>query len=227
MAGEDLAEKAWSGALEEAADELLDLFERAPCAYHCLDPAGVYVRINATEARWLGRSPEELVGHVKFTEVLFPESAAAYEQRMGEGRDRLPVSDLVLELRGPNGTRKRVLFSSNAVCDGRGALRVLRAVMVERVMTTSGVMARPEPRPDPSTKLRELVQAMCARAEGIEEAMLVLFQKLKYLEEELSLPRGLQSYLLSLREAAERSRALNGEIAALGGELGDDEPSSK
>lgn len=211
--------RATAGVDDEAADELRDLFDHAPCAYHCLDASGLYVRVNATEARWLGRAAEDLVGRVRFVEVLWPESAAAYELRMAEGRGRLPMTDLALDLRGPNGTRKRVLWCSNAICDARGNLALLRAVMLERSASASGVMPRAEPSTD-ADRWRELLRGVETRAEGIDSAVKTLLRHLDYLEGELSVGRALQHTLADLRDAAMRSHSLAHEIVALGRDRG-------
>ena len=39
-----------------------DLYNRAPCGYHSLDPEGTFVQINDTELTWLGYTREEVVG---------------------------------------------------------------------------------------------------------------------------------------------------------------------
>ena len=53
-------------ALREYADEVQDLYERAPCGYHSLDADGVFVRINDTELSWLGYARAEIVDTMKF-----------------------------------------------------------------------------------------------------------------------------------------------------------------
>jgi hypothetical protein len=40
--------------IRQAADEIHDLYNRAPCGYHSLDTHGTFVRINDTELSWLG-----------------------------------------------------------------------------------------------------------------------------------------------------------------------------
>ena len=44
------------------AEDLEDLYETAPCGYVSVSPGGRIVKANGTLARWLGRSPDSLVG---------------------------------------------------------------------------------------------------------------------------------------------------------------------
>ena len=61
-------------ALQRSADEIRDLYEHAPCGYHSVDKDGVFVRINDTELSWLGYTREEMIGKMKFSDLLTPES---------------------------------------------------------------------------------------------------------------------------------------------------------
>ena len=60
---------------EASAEEVRDLYNHAPCGYHSLDKESVFVRINDTECEWLGYTREELVGKLKFADLLTAEGA--------------------------------------------------------------------------------------------------------------------------------------------------------
>jgi PAS domain S-box-containing protein len=64
--------------LRRSADECADLFEHAPCGYHSVDARGVFRRVNSTELSWLQRRREELVGQMRFADLLVPASQPAY-----------------------------------------------------------------------------------------------------------------------------------------------------
>jgi len=64
--------KAERVAREHAA-EVEDLYNQAPCGYHSVDRSGVFVRMNDTELSWLGYSREEIIGNLKFVDVVAPE----------------------------------------------------------------------------------------------------------------------------------------------------------
>ncbi|MEX1238234.1 MAG: ATP-binding protein [Cyclobacteriaceae bacterium] len=50
--------------------ELMDLFDNAPCGYHSIDERGYFVSANRTLLQWLGYEKEELIGKLRFTDVV-------------------------------------------------------------------------------------------------------------------------------------------------------------
>ena len=59
-----------------------DLYNRAPCGYHSLDPEGKFVQINDTELAWLGYSREEVVGRMNFADLLTPDSQQSFPPKL-------------------------------------------------------------------------------------------------------------------------------------------------
>ena len=74
-------------------DLLADFYHNAPCGYHSLDADGVFVQINDTALKWLGRAREEVVGKMSFTDLLTP--ASGKTTRLG--RDSGGLSNLAPE----------------------------------------------------------------------------------------------------------------------------------
>jgi len=64
--------------LEAARRELADLYDNAPCGYHSVDANGVFVRINDTWLSWLGYTREEVIGKMRHSDIMTPESAARF-----------------------------------------------------------------------------------------------------------------------------------------------------
>jgi len=60
-------------------DELLNLFDNAPCGYHSLDAHGYFVNINKTLLGWLGYQKSEVVGKLKFIDLVTEEDQATME----------------------------------------------------------------------------------------------------------------------------------------------------
>jgi len=60
-------------AARERAAEVENLYNRAPCGYHSVDRNGFFVRINDTELSWLGYTREEIIGKLRFVDVVAPE----------------------------------------------------------------------------------------------------------------------------------------------------------
>jgi len=123
---------AMETALEEASGEMRDLYERAPCGYHSLDPEGVIVRMNQTECRWLGYQPDELIGKKTVFDLLAPEdrrSARARFERLLAGED---IGTGEVHFVKKDGTRFAVLVSSAVARDARGLPYRVRATMLDQ-----------------------------------------------------------------------------------------------
>jgi len=60
-------------AAREHATEVENLYNQAPCGYHSVDRDGIFVRINDTELSWLGYTREEIIGKLKFVDIVAPE----------------------------------------------------------------------------------------------------------------------------------------------------------
>lgn len=107
-------------ALEKASLKIFDLYNNAPCGYHSLDANGVFIDINATELGWLGYTRQEVVGKLTFSDVITPESAAAFRKLypvfLKEGKT--PELEFVMVRR--NGTTFPVMLKATAVYDEAG-----------------------------------------------------------------------------------------------------------
>ncbi len=56
--------------LAELAETAEDLYDHAPCGYLSTSPDGHIVRINATLLRWLGYEHDQVVGRMRFADLL-------------------------------------------------------------------------------------------------------------------------------------------------------------
>lgn len=117
--------------LREYADRLADFYNNAPCGYHSLDAAGVFVQVNDTELRWYDRTHEEVVGKMKFADLLTPESGKAFEEIYSQFRAGGTMCSLALDILRADGTSRSVLLSTNAIKDADGRLMTSRSVMVD------------------------------------------------------------------------------------------------
>jgi PAS domain-containing protein len=75
-------------SLRVHSDKVRDLYDKAPCGYHSLDKDGVFVEMNDTELQWLGYSREEVIGKLRFTDLLTDEG----RKKFLENFERLPAT---------------------------------------------------------------------------------------------------------------------------------------
>ncbi len=117
--------------LQRSTEEILDLYNNAPCGYHSLDKDGVYMQINDTELKWLGYSRDEVVGKMRFSDFLTPEGIEVFHGNFPQFRQRGWVSNLEFELVRKDGTTLAVLLSATAVKDASGNYEMSRSTIFD------------------------------------------------------------------------------------------------
>lgn len=115
------------------ADEVEELYQHAPCGYHSLGDEGEFLRINDTELKWLGYLREEVIGKLKFSDLLTPDSLAKFRSAFLILTVR-GVCDLELDMIRKDGTIQPVLISVTPVLDDENFItsRVTVLDMAER-----------------------------------------------------------------------------------------------
>ena len=118
-------------ALQRSADEIRDLYNHAPCGYHSLDKDGVFVRINDTELEWLGYAREDVIGKVKFPDLLAPRSLSTFEAEFPRLKTEGAVRDIEFDLVRKDGTILPVLISATAITDPDGNYLMSRSMVYD------------------------------------------------------------------------------------------------
>ena len=118
-------------ALKKYADQFTDLYQNAPCAYYSLDSDSVFVHINDTALNLLGRSREEVVGKMKFTDLLTPASDKSFLESCQILKECGWLRNLQLEIARADGTKLSVLLNANAIKDAAGRFVLSRSMMIE------------------------------------------------------------------------------------------------
>jgi PAS domain S-box-containing protein len=108
-------------ALREAALEVADLYQNAPCGYHSIDGQGNLVRINSTELKWLGYARQEVEGKLRFTDFLTAQSIIRFNLEYSERplRDG-EIREMELEYVCNGQTILPVLISTSALFNEAG-----------------------------------------------------------------------------------------------------------
>ncbi len=117
--------------LRRASEEIRDLYNNAPCGYHSLAGDGTFVAINDTELAWLGYTREEVIGRLKFTDVISAKSIPAFEKNFPEFKQRGVMNDLEVEMQRRDGSTFFVSLSSTAIKDANGNYLSSRSTMFD------------------------------------------------------------------------------------------------
>jgi len=129
---EDITDrKAEEEARRKSAREIRDLYNTAPCGYHSLDENAIYVQINDTELGWLGREREEVIGQLKFPDVLTPESASFFREKFALFLEQGSAHDLEYQLVCNDGSIKYILLSATSVRDEQGKFLMSRSTLYD------------------------------------------------------------------------------------------------
>ncbi len=120
-----------TSALQQSAQELSDLYNRAPCGYHSLDINGVFIRINDTELNWLGYTRDEVIGKKKFSDVITAKSLQVFHETFPQFKERGWIRDVEIEMVRKNGMVLPVLISATAVKDAEGNYVMSRSTVFD------------------------------------------------------------------------------------------------
>jgi PAS domain S-box-containing protein len=150
-------------ALSESYRRIEDLYDNAPCGYHSLDKDGTFVRINDTELSWLGYTRDEVIGKMKFPDVVTSESLRTFEENFPVFKSQGWIKDLEFEMVRKDGTTLPVILSASAIKDEDGNFIMSRSTMfdVTELKRTEAELTRYR------EKLEDLVRQRTAELEKI------------------------------------------------------------
>lgn len=109
-----------SAAVARSVAEIEDLYDNAPCGYHSLGPDGTFQRINATELRWLGYERDEVVGKLRLTDVMTPESCESFARVWADFVDSGEIADIEYDMVRKDGSILPVSVSATTIRDAEG-----------------------------------------------------------------------------------------------------------
>lgn len=118
-------------SLIEYAKEIEDLYDNAPAGYHSLDADGTFIRINNTELKLLGYKREEVLGIIKFQDLLTEESKKIFADSFPLFKSRGYANDVEFDIVKKNGTVLPVILNATAVKDNDGSLLMSRSTMFD------------------------------------------------------------------------------------------------
>ena len=107
--------------LETAYRKIRDLYDHAPCGYHSLDGNGVFVDINETELAWLGYSREEMIGKMRFQDILTEVSKVIFFENFPKFKQQGRLDNVEFECARKDGSTFFVLVNASAIYNENGA----------------------------------------------------------------------------------------------------------
>ncbi|WP_382328117.1 PAS domain S-box protein [Hydrogenophaga sp. UC242_50] len=106
--------------IHQALRDAQALYNQAPCGYHSVDADGVFVLINRTALDWLGYERDEVVGKLRFHDIVPPEHQHLVGERLARMTRGEKLEAAEFPIRRRDGSTFLALLSSTAVVDENG-----------------------------------------------------------------------------------------------------------
>jgi sigma-B regulation protein RsbU (phosphoserine phosphatase) len=122
-------EASFSALLE---DDVNDLYENAPCGYLSTLLDGKIAKANTTLLTWLGYGRDEMVGRMRFTDLLTVGGKLYHETHFAPLlRMQGTINGIALELKASDGARLPVLVTSTVKTGTDGEPLLIRTTLVD------------------------------------------------------------------------------------------------
>jgi PAS domain S-box-containing protein len=214
----EIAQRASAeGAAQASAMETESLYNEAPCGYHSVDKDGTFVRINDTELAWLGYSRDEVVGKLKFIDVIAPECVKTVTENFPKLVQGGKTMDLEYTMVRKDGSAFPVAVNAVPLLDANG-----RYVMSRTTMFDTTAMKRVERQFEQANNFLDAVVENIPSMIFVKEAKTLRFVRINKAEEELlGMPRealiGKSDHELFSKEQADLFVAKDREVLAKDG----------
>jgi PAS domain S-box-containing protein len=121
--------------LIKTSNDVKELYDVAPCGYLSVDRSINLSNINQTLLNWLGYSAEEVMGKMKFEDLLSPKSREqflqTFERDFQAFKEKGYVMDMEFEFQRKDGSVFPVTLSSNAIFDDQGEFVASRTTVFD------------------------------------------------------------------------------------------------
>jgi len=104
-------------SLRKSTEEIEDLYNHAPCGYHSLDKDGVICRINDTELAWLGYTRDEVIGKIKWPDLITSAGRQIFQEKFTQFKKQGFIHDIEVGIIRKDGTVFTGLINAKAICD--------------------------------------------------------------------------------------------------------------
>ncbi len=201
-------------AAQAAAAETQSLYNEAPCGYHSVDKSGTFVRINDTELAWLGYSRDEVIGKIKFIDVVAPECVQSVLENFPKLVRGGKTTDLEYTMVRKDGSTFPVAVNAVPLLDADGNYKMSRTTMFD---TTA--MKRVERQFKQANDFLDAVVENIPSMIFVKDAQSLRFVRINRAEEELlGMPRealiGKSDHELFPKEQADHFVAKDREVLA-------------
>lgn len=121
--------------LKSIAEETRDLYDHAPCGYLSVDTDLFLSNVNKTLLGWIGYTEQQVIGKMKFEDLMTPESRKAFLDSFDEDFDAYKksgvINDLEFDFQRSDGTAFPVIVNSVAIFNDQGEFVKSRSTVMD------------------------------------------------------------------------------------------------
>ena len=118
--------------LKKLSEEMQDLYDNAPCGYHSVDADGYFVSMNQTELNWLGYEKDEVIGKLKFSDIIAPGSFDTFVENFEKLKTTGETSNLEFEFLRKDRSSFFVVLSASAIYNEKGEYLRSRSTLFDQ-----------------------------------------------------------------------------------------------
>jgi PAS domain S-box-containing protein len=117
--------------VKERTGQVQDLYDNAPTGYHSLDINGIFQMINETELNWLGYSREEVIGKMKFSDVLTPGDVQKFRDNYVIFLNQGYINNLEFDCVRKDGSILPVIVNATSIYNKNGTYLHSRSTIID------------------------------------------------------------------------------------------------
>ena len=117
--------------LRKFSEKIEDLYNNAPCGYHSLDKDGAILMMNDTELLWLGYTQDEVIGKIKWADLLSPSGIQIFRETFPQLMELGSIGDIEVELIRKDGTVFTALINATAIYGPDGNFVMSRSTVTD------------------------------------------------------------------------------------------------
>lgn len=117
--------------IRERTAEVHDLYNNAPTGYHSLDINGTYQMVNETELKWLGYTQEEMIGKVKFSDIVTAEGVRKFQEYFPIFLKQGHIENLEFDMIRKDRSTFPIIINAIAIFDKNGKYMYSRSTIFD------------------------------------------------------------------------------------------------
>ncbi|MEO7989803.1 MAG: ATP-binding protein [Chryseolinea sp.] len=104
-------------SLQDAKDDVQDLYDNAPCGYHSLDSRGYFLDMNTTMLKWIGYTKEEVIGKMTFLNIVTQDGVETFKKEFPTFKKQGFINNIEFNILRRDGNSFPIILNSTADVD--------------------------------------------------------------------------------------------------------------